>query len=219
MIPLKDDIPSRRFPVVNTALITATIAVFLMELGMGSRLNQFIQLHGVVPVRLQAQGAGGWHTILTSMFLHGGWSHLVGNMLYLFIFGDNVEDAMGHIRYALFYLLCGAAGALTHVVSGPASAVPTIGASGAIAGVLGAYVVLYPRAGVLTLIPLGFFFRIVRLPALVVLGFWIVLQVLMGMISLPLMNAGGGGTAWFAHLGGFAAGLMLVVPFTRLLRR
>lgn len=212
MIPLKDDIPSRRFPAINAALIAVNCAVFLYEAGQGAGLQQFIVRYGVVPARLLADGSAGWPTILTSMFLHGGWAHLLGNMLYLFIFGDNVEDALGHLRYLLFYLLCGTAAAWSHVLSGPASVVPTVGASGAIAGVLGAYLVLFPRAGVLTLIPLGFFFRVVRIPALVVLGFWIVLQVILGVASLPTAHGAQGGTAWFAHIGGFAAGLALVKP-------
>lgn len=210
MIPLKDDIPARRFPMVNAALIAANCLVFLVEVGMGRDVAGVIQRYGVVPARLIAAGAADWPTIGSSMFLHGGWEHIVGNMLYLFIFGDNVEDAMGHVRYLLFYLACGAAAAWAHVLSASASQVPTVGASGAIAGVLGAYLVLYPRAGVLTLIPLGFFFRIVRVPALLVLGFWIVLQVLFGLVSLPLAHVAQGGTAWFAHIGGFVAGLLLV---------
>jgi membrane associated rhomboid family serine protease len=214
MIPLKDDIPSTRFPGVNTALIAVNCAVFLFEAGLGGGLQPMILRHGIVPARLLSDGLTGWHTILTSMFIHGGWAHLIGNMLYLFIFGDNVEDAMGHARYLLFYLLCGTGAAWAHVFSGPGSAVPTVGASGAIAGVLGAYLVLYPRAGVLTLIPLGFFFRIVRVPAVVVLGFWIVLQVVLGLASLPSAQGGHGGTAWFAHIGGFAAGLLLAKPLS-----
>jgi membrane associated rhomboid family serine protease len=212
MIPLKDDIPSIRFPAVNTALIAVNAAVFLFEMALGGALQPFILGRGVVPARLLSAGFAGWSTILTSMFIHGGWAHLIGNMLYLFIFGDNVEDAMGHARYLLFYLLCGTGAAWAHVLSGPGSVVPTIGASGAIAGVLGAYLVLYPRAGVLTLIPLGFFFRIVRVPAVAVLGFWIVLQIVLGLVSLPLAGGTPGGTAWFAHIGGFAAGLILAKP-------
>jgi membrane associated rhomboid family serine protease len=214
MIPLKDDIPSARFPAINTTLIVLNSAVFLVEAGMGGGLQPFILRYGIVPVRLLSDGISDWGTIITSMFLHGGWAHIIGNMLYLFIFGDNVEDAMGHIRYLLFYLLCGTGAAWAHVLSGPGSAVPTVGASGAIAGVLGAYLVLYPRAGVLTLIPLGFFFRIVRVPAVVVLGFWIVLQIVLGLVSLPQAGGAHGGTAWFAHIGGFAAGLLMVKPLS-----
>ncbi|MDI6738778.1 MAG: rhomboid family intramembrane serine protease [Candidatus Edwardsbacteria bacterium] len=213
MIPLKDDIPSARFPAVNTALIVVSSLVFLFEAGLGGGLGPFVYRHGVVPSRLLSHGFADWGTILTSMFLHGGWAHVIGNMLYLYIFGDNIEDAMGHVRYLLFYLLCGFGASWAHVLAGPGSAVPTIGASGAIAGVLGAYLILYPRAGVLTLIPLGFFFRIVRVPAVVVLGFWIVLQIILGLISLPLAGGARGGTAWFAHIGGFVAGVAMVKLF------
>jgi len=215
MIPLKDDIPSSRFPIVNTGLIIANSLAFLYELSLGGGAANLINQLGIVPQRIIAGGLGSWGTILSSMFLHGGWVHIVGNMLYLYIFGDNVEDAMGHLRYLLFYLLCGFAAAWGHILSGPGSIVPTVGASGAIAGVLGAYLVMYPRAGVLTLIPLGFFIRVVRVPALVVLGFWIVLQLLFGILSIPLASTAGGGVAWFAHIGGFIAGLALVWPFAR----
>lgn len=215
MIPLKDDIPSVRFPAINTALIALNCAVFLAEVIMGAGAHSVMLRYGMVPARLLAAGIPDWGTIVTSMFLHGGWAHLIGNMLYLFIFGDNVEDALGHARYLAFYLVCGAVAALAHVLSGPGSTVPTVGASGAIAGVLGAYAVLFPRAGVLTLIPLGFFIRIVRIPALLVLGFWIVLQVILGLVNLPLAQGTRGGTAWFAHIGGFAAGLAMVKLLAR----
>ncbi len=219
MIPLKDDIPSSRFPAVNTAIIAANCLVFIIELSLGSRAGTLIQAFGVVPRRLLHSGPADWVTILSSMFLHGGWAHIIGNMLYLYIFGDNVEDAMGHFRYLLFYLLCGTGAAWAHVLSGPGSAVPTVGASGAIAGVLGAYLVLYPRAGVLTLVPLGFFLQVVRIPAVLVLGFWIVIQIFSGLVSLPLAKVSGGGVAWFAHVGGFLAGLALVKLFSRRLTR
>jgi membrane associated rhomboid family serine protease len=219
MIPLKDDIRSARFPLVNALLIAVNCLVFLLEAGMGKGVEGLILRQGIVPARMLASGGADWHTIFTSMFLHGGWEHIIGNMLYLFIFGDNVEDAMGHVKYLLFYLACGAAAAWAQILSAPGSPVPTVGASGAIAGVLGAYLVLYPRAGVLTLIPLGFFFRIVRIPAIFVLGFWIVLQVVFGLVSLPLAQAASGGVAWFAHIGGFAAGLILVKPLSWRSRR
>lgn len=215
MIPIKDDIPSSSFPVVNTVIIAANCLAFALEVSLGGRAGALIEAYGVVPRRLLEDGPSGWGTILSSMFLHGGWAHIIGNMLYLYIFGDNVEDAMGHLRYLLFYLLCGFGAAWAHVLSGPGSAVPTIGASGAIAGVLGAYLLLYPRAGVLTLVPLGFFLQVVRIPALLVLGFWIVIQVFSGLVSLPLAKSSGGGVAWFAHIGGFLAGLAMVRLFAR----
>ena len=214
MIPLKDDIRSARFPLVNVLLIAANCLVFLYEAGLGTGIEGFIIRHGIVPARILASVGADWPTVFTSMFLHGGWEHIIGNMLYLFIFGDNVEDAMGPVKYLLFYLACGTAAAWAQILTAPGSQVPTVGASGAIAGVLGAYLVLYPKAGVLTLIPLGFFFRIVRVPAVLVLGFWIVLQVVFGLVSLPLAHTTQGGIAWYAHIGGFAAGLVLVKPLT-----
>jgi membrane associated rhomboid family serine protease len=153
-----------------------------------------------------------WTTLLTSMFLHGGWMHLGGNMLYLWIFGNNVEDAMGHARFVLFYLLGGLAAAFSQVISGPNSPIPMVGASGAVSGILGAYVLLYPHARVLTLIILGWFWRVVEIPALIVLGFWIVVQVLNGLLTF---NFQGGGVAWFAHVGGFFAGMLLIPFFKR----
>jgi membrane associated rhomboid family serine protease len=145
-------------------------------------------------------------TLLTSMFLHGGFMHLIGNMLYLWIFGNNIEDAMGHARFILFYIVCGIAAALTHAWMDPGSAIPMIGASGAISGVLGAYLLLYPRAHVLVLIPLGFFTRMMYIPAGFVLGFWFLLQ----LLNSGLAAGGGGGVAWFAHIGGFIAGMILI---------
>jgi membrane associated rhomboid family serine protease len=150
---------------------------------------------------------GDGRSILVSMFLHGGWAHLLGNMLYLWIFGDNVEDRLGHLKYLVFYLACGWAATLAHAWANPQSAMPAIGASGAIAGVLGAYLVIFPRARVLTLIPLGFFLRLTELPAVIVLGLWFVLQLFSGVASLGARTAEAGGVAWWAHIGGFAVGL------------
>jgi len=144
--------------------------------------------------------------------MHGGFAHIFGNMLYLWIFGDNVEDSMGHFRFLIFYLLCGILASLAHVLSSMGSQIPTIGASGAIAGVLGAYLVLYPRASILTLVPFGYFMRMIRLPALLILVFWFVLQLFYGMLSLPGARATGG-VAWFAHIGGFLSGLLLIRIF------
>jgi membrane associated rhomboid family serine protease len=147
--------------------------------------------------------------------MHGGWLHLVGNMLYLWIFGDNVEDKLGHIRFLVFYLLCGIAASALHIVLEPTSNVPTIGASGAISGILGAYILMFPRARVLTLIPIFIFIQIAELPAYVILGLWFVLQFFNGMLSLGYANAGMGGVAWWAHIGGFIAGLLLVIPLRK----
>jgi membrane associated rhomboid family serine protease len=213
MIPLKDDIPSLKFPIINTALIIINVLVFLYEITLGQSLTGFIDSFGLIPIKIMSghslTGIG------TSMFIHGGWVHIIGNMLYLYIFGDNVEDAMGHFRYLFFYLLCGTIAGGAHILFNAGSAIPTVGASGAVAGVLGAYLLMYPRAGVLTLIPLGFFIRIIKIPALYVLGFWIVLQLLYGFISLPLAGEAVGGVAWFAHIGGFFSGMLLALVFKR----
>jgi membrane associated rhomboid family serine protease len=215
MIPLHDDNPTTLAPIFTVALIGACVAVFLWQLSLGARGFAAVVVHlGVVPAAL----LGTAHavippafTILTSMFLHGGWLHLIGNMLYLWIFGNNVEDAMGHGRFLAFYLLCGTVAALAQALPQPASLIPMIGASGAISGVLGAYLLLYPRARVLVLLPLGFFTQLVRLPAVIVLGFWFALQAL----SVALAPPGQGGVAWGAHVGGFVTGLALVPFFKR----
>ncbi|HEX7788094.1 MAG TPA: rhomboid family intramembrane serine protease, partial [Methylomirabilota bacterium] len=196
MFPLKDDNPSRTTPVFTVALIVINALVFVYQFSLevggreGARAAEsFIREFGLVPCRLT-----GWcHgppdlpppalTVVTSMFMHGGWFHIGGNMLYLGIFGNNVEDTLGHVRYLLFYLASGVAAALAQVAMGPGSDVPMVGASGAVSGVLGAYLLLFPHAHVTTLIILGFFFRVVRIPALVVLGFWFVIQVLNGLGS------------------------------------
>lgn len=210
MIPLKDDIISSRFPIINVLLIAANALAFMFELSLGQGLDRFILQTATVPERIMVQGAEGWPSIIYSMFLHAGWAHFLGNMLYLYIFGDNVEDALGRFKYLVFYLLCGFGAAWAHIFTDPGSAVPVVGASGAIAGVLGAYFLLYPRARVLTLVFFGFFVRIIKIPALVVLGFWIILQVLLGIGSLPLRGQGGG-VAWFAHIGGFVCGMVLIL--------
>jgi membrane associated rhomboid family serine protease len=219
MIPLKDDIPSSRFPAVNISLIALNGLVFFYEVGIGPEVSRFINHFGLIPSEVLTRGIAGWPNLLSSMFVHGGWEHIIGNMLYLFIFGDNVEDALGHLPYLLFYVLCGLAASWTHIIFNLHSSIPTVGASGAVAGVLGAYLLLYPRAGVLTLIPLGFFIRVVKIPAMLVLGFWIVLQLLFGLINLPLAGEQSGGVAWFAHVGGFFAGLALIRLMTRKRKR
>lgn len=213
MIPIKDDIPSRSFPLANTFIIVVNCLAFLFEVSLGHQAQALIVQFGIIPRRILSSGLSDWGTILSSMFLHGGWAHILGNMLYLYIFGDNVEDALGHFRYLLFYLCCGFGAAWAQILSAPNSIVPMVGASGAIAGVLGAYFVLFPRAGVLTLVPLGFFLQVVRIPAVIVLGFWIVIQFFSGLASIPLAQAAGGGVAWFAHIGGFISGLILVRIF------
>lgn len=215
MIPLRDTIPSRRWPVVNTALIVLNVLVFLFETSLSDRLlENFIFSYGLVPVEFWA-GAGltRWLPVFSSMFLHGGWFHLLSNMLALYIFGDNVEDRMGHGRYLIFYLLGGLLAALAHAWAYPNSALPTVGASGAISAVLGAYLILYPWSRVLTLIPLFIFVQVVEIPALIYLGFWFLLQLFNGAFALSADTFQGGGVAWWAHIGGFVAGAALVMLF------
>ncbi len=209
-IPLYDIQKRRTFPVVTVALIALNVLAFLYELSLGRDLQPFLQQVAFVPARFAEPGhvLADARSILASMFLHGGWAHLLGNMLYLWIFGDNVEDRFGHLRYLGFYLGAGAVATLAHAWASPGSPIPSIGASGAIAGVLGAYLVLFPRARVLTLIPLGFFIRLAELPALLVLGLWFALQLLNGAASIGATAAQTAGVAWWAHIGGFAVGLL-----------
>jgi membrane associated rhomboid family serine protease len=219
VFPLKDDNPSNSAPVVTVALIVLNALFFVYQISLeaggadGARAGQaFIEEFGLVPCRLTGACRVGPElpspvlTIFTSMFMHGGLFHIGGNMLYLWIFGNNVEDTLGHGRYLLFYLLSGVAAALAQTAVGPSSVVPMVGASGAVSGVLGAYLLLFPHAHVTTLIILGFFFRLVQVPAMVVLGFWIVLQVLNGLGSF----GSSGGVAFFAHIGGFLSGMGLL---------
>ena len=221
MIPLRDDIPTVLWPVVTIALIIANTAVFFYELSLEpGLLDTFIYQMGMVPasiIQAHIPGTGGYLTVLTSMFLHGGWMHIIGNMLYLWIFGNNIEDSMGHPRFIVFYLVTGLAAAATHLAFNPTSTVPTIGASGAVSGVLGAYLVLFPHARVQTLITLGFFIRIVYLPAWVLLIFWIGLQLLNQ--ALGSIDPRAGGVAYAAHIGGFVAGLVLIPLFRKYRRR
>ena len=225
MIPLYDDLPTRRFPWMTVALIAANVLVFVYELllsgGAGVRLDLFFFRAGFVPYELThltdvppVDLVPPPFTVFTSMFVHAGWLHIIGNMLFLWIFGNNVEDAMGKARFLAFYLLCGVAAAVAQTAIRPDSTIPNIGASGAIAGVLGAYILLYPRARVLTLVPVFIFFLpIIMLPAWVVIAAWFVLQLFEGLLSLGA--AAGGGVAFFAHVGGFVAGLLLVSLFAR----
>jgi len=216
VIPLRDANPTRRTPVVTIGLIALCVAAFLGELTVQLNgdpdLVRFFDRWALVPAQLTAaldsgsQASGELVTVLTSMFLHGGWIHLGGNMLYLWIFGNNIEDRFGHVGFLVFYLLGGVAAAATQVFRDPTSEVPIIGASGAIAAVLGAYLVLYPRARVLSLVFLGFFAQVIQVPAVLVLGFWFVLQLFSGLMSLGAAGADGG-VAVFAHIGGFLFGV------------
>jgi len=213
MIPLRDNNPRRTVPFITFTLIVINVLMFLWELSLGRLASGEIASVAFIPNRFWLPGHFEFDlfTIVFSMFLHGGWLHLLGNMLYLWIFGDNVEDAIGHVRYLIFYLLCGTLATFSHALISPASSIPAIGASGAIAGVLGAYLILYPRARVLTLIPLGFFMFLREVPAVFILGFWFVIQFFTGVLSIGVRTADqGGGIAYFAHIGGFLAGIVLV---------
>jgi membrane associated rhomboid family serine protease len=209
VIPLRDVVPSRTTPYITITIIALNALAWLFELSLPHEvLNEFIRVYGVVPAAFSAP------TLITSMFLHGSWSHVLGNMWYLWIFGDNVEDRVGHGRFIVFYLLCGMTAALGQIAVGPHSTLPTIGASGAIAGVMGAYFVLYPRSRVLTLI-LWIFLQIVELPAIVLLGFWFVMQLFSAGTIAMTTSSSGGGVAFAAHVVGFLAGMGGVFLFKK----
>jgi membrane associated rhomboid family serine protease len=206
MIPLSDVIPSRTVPVVTIGLIIVNALVFLYEQALPDPLlQQFVANYALIPAWFSVPA------LFTSQFLHGGWLHIISNMLYLWIFGDNVEDRLGHFRYLLFYLGAGAAAAILQTLFDPFSTVPMVGASGAIAGVMGAYFVLYPYSRVLTAVFLIIFFDIIEIPAVFFLGLWFLLQLLSGVGSLAVSNAAGGGVAFWAHIGGFVAGALIGV--------
>jgi len=215
MIPIRDTIPSSRVPVVNYLLIAVNLGFFFYEVSLGENLPPFLERYALIPARFLGGGYLSFRELLTpvtAMFLHGGWMHVLGNMLYLYIFGDNVEDTLGHGRYLLFYLACGVASFAVQTGFRPDSAVPNVGASGAIAGVLGAYFFLFPRARVVTLLPLFIIFTVVEIPAVVFLGLWFLIQFLSGAVSLG-QAAATGGVAWWAHVGGFVAGIVLLKMF------
>src|SRR5713101_2759951 len=216
MIPLRDLNPRLTTPYVTVLIIVANVAVFFYQLTLGPQAaQQMIYTLGMIPARSPMVFGGqdvtlfqAFSPLLTSMFLHGGWLHLVGNMWFLWVFGDNVEDRLGHLAYIWFYLLCGLGAGVLHLLLNANSTLPTLGASGAISGVLGAYLILYPRARVVTLVFLVIFFFTVELPAVVVLGWWFVIQFLSGLQSLGMRTAGG--VAWWAHIGGFVLGVVLI---------
>lgn len=221
MIPLHDDNPTKLTPIITLAFITACVLVFLYQVSLPARPGElFVYKYGAIPAVVfgktslppELAGLPAYSTFVTSMFLHGGWMHLIGNMLYLWIFGNNIEDVMGHGRFVIFYLVCGVLAALSHALIDPSSTIPMVGASGAISGVLGAYLLLFPRAQVLVLIPLGIFTRAMYVPAALVLVLWFVMQVLSGGMSL---GREGGGVAFFAHVGGFLSGMALIGVFKR----
>lgn len=220
MFPFKDENPAELTPILTVGLIIANVAAWVLIQGMGTALQSSVCTFGMIPVEITGQSPSGpslcelggltWSAALSAMFMHGGWIHLITNMMFMWVFGNNVEDSMGHLRFLAFYLLCGLAAAATHVALNPGSAVPTVGASGAISGIMGAYIVLYPKVLVHVFLPP---FWILPMRAYIVLGYWILIQLLMGFGQL-----GGGytsGIAVWAHIGGFFAGLLLVKPFER----
>jgi len=221
VIPLKDDNPVSIFPFVTIGLIAVNAAVLVLQFISPLGPQRVAFAYGAIPsVLLTFSSAQPIHpvlTVFTSMFMHGGLLHLATNMLYLWIFGNNIEDKLGHVRFIIFYLLCGVAASYGHAITDPSSRIPMIGASGAVAGVLGAYLYLFPRARIHTLIFFGFFVQVVKLPAIFVIGLWILFQFLNGLISKGF--AGQGGVAWFAHIGGFIAGLVLIMLVFRAKRR
>ena len=218
--PIRDTVPSRSLPIVTILLIVTNTVIFILEVTMGSRaLTAFVARNGLVPSHITyllserpAAPVSAFLPFFYSIFLHGGWLHLIGNMWFLWIFGDNVEDRLGHFKYLIFYLVCGLLGNAGHYVFNPTSSMPTIGASGAIAGVLGAYAVSYPRARILVLLFLFFFIQFVELPALFVLGLWFLLQFVNGAASL-VASTETGGVAWWAHIGGFIGGIAIFYLF------
>lgn len=216
MVPLRDNARSRRFPAVTLLLILLNAAVWYLELKLPqNRLDAFFSVYGVVPIRYtrlpsmsQSGFAGHLSPLLSAAFIHAGWFHLMGNMLYLWVFGDNVEDRLGHLRFALFYLVTGVLSNVAHIIANPLSTVPTVGASGAVAGVLGAYFLMFPGAKVVALVPLGFVF-LAELPAVVFIFSWFFLQLLNGIATIGVPAQVGGQVAYWAHIGGFLAGMVL----------
>jgi len=216
MIPLRDLNPTRTTPVVNYLIIALNVLAFLWELSLGPNIDRALFNVAFIPARFWIPGylVPNLVTIFVSMFLHGGFMHIASNMLYLWIFGDNIEDRLGHVRYAIFYLVCGFGATLSHAFFNASSRVPSIGASGAIAGVLGAYLILYPRAQVTTLIPIFIVMTVRNIPAVFLLGFWFVLQIFSGVGSLGMTGQEqSGGVAYFAHIGGFVLGMILINVF------
>ena len=233
LIPIRDDNPTRTFAYVTAAIIVVNVLVWLLEPSLGSgaspQLAAFFYKWGLVPREIATGGGvvtpdtievcGGtcklgspYYSIITTMFLHGGFLHLAGNMLFLWVFGNNIEDTLGPVKFTIFYLACGIAASLAHIAANPASVVPTVGASGAVAGMLGAYIVLFPRARVTTIVPIFFFWQFIRLPAALVLGYWFLSQFFIGATQ----QFGGEGVAWMAHVGGFIAGAGLMLAYREL---
>jgi membrane associated rhomboid family serine protease len=219
LFPLRDSVPSRRFPFINLGLIALNLFVFFKEVHLSyiGNFDAFLMTYGLVPARFFADPFTGFPSIFTAMFLHGGWGHVLGNMWFLYIFGDNVEDVIGHFRYLIYYLLMGVGAAMAQLYANPLSQLPMVGASGAIAGILGSYFVLNPGAKVLTAVWIFFFIRLVEIPAFFFLGLWFFMQMVNGLGSLSTIAVRGdkGGVAWWAHAGGFVSGFVLIWFFRR----
>ncbi len=225
-IPLNDHLRRQIFWVSTLTLITANICAFFFELSLGRKLDQLVYLFGIIPARYTtphglatARFEGFFLPVFTSMFLHGGWLHLLSNMLFLFVFGRSVEDRFGHLKFLLIYSLAGLGAAVLHILLNAGSRTPTIGASGAIAGILGAYFVSFPRARITTLIPLFFFFWRIEVPALLLLGYWFLIQFFTGFQTLAIQSATAGGVAWWAHVGGFVVGMVFAMTLRPRRRR
>jgi membrane associated rhomboid family serine protease len=212
MFPYKDDNPTRTFPVATISIIGLNIVVFLMQMMSLDNAENIVYAYGAIPHNIISfesdQPISPPLTIFSSMFMHGGIFHILGNMLYLWIFGNNIEDRLGHVRFIVFYLFCGVVAAFSHALANPGSEVPMIGASGAVSGVLGAYILTYPFARVHTIVFLGFFVTVIKIPALIVIGFWAIIQVVNGLVAQSVLNQGG--VAWLAHVGGFIVGLATI---------
>lgn len=222
MIPIKDENPTRRTPWVTILFIAMNLAVFVYQTTLDpASLQEFWLKWAFVPARFLADpfSPGQLATVFSAMFMHAGWVHIGGNMLYLWIFGNNIEDRFGHLGFAAFYLVSGIVATLAQMLVSPTSTLPNLGASGAVAGVLGGYILLFPGAAVLTIIPIFIFIEVARVPAYLVIGFWFILQLGNGLASLGPELATSGGVAWFAHIGGFVAGLVLALPHALLSRR
>jgi membrane associated rhomboid family serine protease len=210
MIPLKDENPTKNFPLITIIFIVSNTLIFLYQISQPMRTLTIFSSFGLIPVKLIESPISTYSTIYSSMFLHSGIGHLAGNMLYLWIFGNNIEDFLGRVRFVIFYLICGTLASMGHILTDLQSDIPMVGASGAISGILGAYLVLYPFARVKTLIFLGFLITIIRVPAIILLLIWILIQVFSGVM------AGDGSVAWFAHIGGFISGMLLILPFQKI---
>jgi membrane associated rhomboid family serine protease len=212
LIPYKDDNPTRRFPYVTIGIIAANILVFFVQISSKGGLQGSVFTYGAIPYNMFSletkQPINPFLTVFSSMFMHGGILHLAFNMLYLWIFGNNIEDKLGHVRFIFFYIFCGIIAAYAYAITAPDSHIPMVGASGAISGILGAYILLFPKAMVHTIVILGFFFTIIKIPALIVIGFWAIIQLASGLLSTGVHDKGG--IAWFAHIGGFLIGLLTV---------